>query len=139
VINFDLSVEFPMQLTDTHNKTCLIGLSYFDLQGEPLKQSQLAGKVIKSDAEEGISIELFTAGEQDAKKGAEKSAVFILPPTLNCWFVAPAGSYPVQSTKIENPDYLVTWDIHQTQKDTEEGQHEWWEWVPRTVPPQVGQ
>jgi len=65
--------------------------------------------------------------------------VFILPPTLNCWFVAPKGSYPVQGNKVENPDFLVTWDIHQTQKDSEEGQHEWWDWVPRTAPPQVGQ
>lgn len=127
-----------MKLTDLHQKTCLIGLSYFNESGAPLKQSQLAGTVVSSNAEDGISIELFAAPTTDAQK-PEKPAVFILPPTLTCWFKAPAGQYPVQGQKVENPDFLVTWDIHQTQKDSEEGQHEWWDWVPRTVPPQVGQ
>ena len=124
-----------MQLTDTHHKTCLIGLSYFDLDGSELKQSQLAGRVTKTDAEEGISVELFPA--VDADPSAAKPAVFILPPTLSCWFKAPVGHYQNHMINIENPDFLVTWDIHKTQKDTAEGDHEWWEWVPRDAAPQV--
>lgn len=125
-----------MNLDDLINKTCLIGLSYFDLEGEPLKQSQLCGTVISSDQEEGISVKLQgkTLSEE------EKEPVFILPPTLTPWFTAPAGHYknPESGVDIENPDYLVTWDIYKTKKDTPEGEHEWWEWVPRTAPPQVG-
>lgn len=131
-----------MQIIDTLNKTCLIGLSYFDVDGTELKQSQLAGRVIKSDPEEGISVELFPVPDsgpvEGTEKKAEKTAAFILPPTLNCWFKAPAGRYNNESVNIEDPDYLVTWDIHKTQKDTPEGEQEWWEWVPRTAPPQVG-
>lgn len=126
-----------MQLTDTHGKTCLIGLSYFDLDGSELKQSQLVGKVVKSDSEEGISVELLPAPNAEPL-GNSKAAVFILPPTLSCWFVAPEGHYRNDQVDVENPDYLVTWDIHKTQKDTPEGEHEWWEWVPRTAPPEVG-
>ena len=36
------------------------------------------------------------------------------------------------------PDFLVTWNIHRTQGNSVEGQHEWWEWLPNTVAPQVG-
>jgi hypothetical protein len=124
-----------MNLPDLLNKTCVIGLSYFSKDDQLLKQSQLAGKVITTDSDNGISVEL-----QGQKTEDGKPAVFILPPTLTCWFNAPKGHYksPETGVDIENPDYLVTWDIYQTTKDTPEGEHEWWEWVPRTVAPQVG-
>lgn len=132
-----------MQLSDLLQKTCLIGLSYFDVDGELIKQSQLAGTVTAVDAEEGITIALKTLAEQPGSAGdgkAQKPPDFHLPAALTAWFVAPPGHYrnAQQQLDILNPDYLVTWDIHKTKKDTEEGQHEWWEWVPRTVPPQVG-
>ncbi len=131
------SMQQSMQLPDLLNKTCLIGLSYFNKDDELLKQSQLCGKVVQTDTENGISVELQGA-ENKAQDG--KPAIFILPPNLACWFNAPEGHYknPESGVDIENPDYLVTWDIHQTTKDTPEGEHEWWEWVPRTAPPQVG-
>lgn len=124
-----------MQLSDLLHKTCLIGLSYFNTDGELLKQSQLAGTVIAVDAEEGISIELKATAAQD-----DKPPVFHLPSSLSAWFIAPPGHYrnAEQQLDILNPDYLVTWDIHKTKKDTPEGQHEWWEWVPRTAAPHVG-
>ncbi|MFL0796443.1 MAG: hypothetical protein K6L73_03005 [Cellvibrionaceae bacterium] len=132
-----------MQLTDLLNKTCLIGLSYFDTKGELLKQSQLAGTVIEADEEQGISIKLFAVeSEQSANeaKEKEKDPTFILPPNLSPWFIAPPGHYKNAESGIdlENPDYLVTWDIHQTQKETPDGDHQWWEWVPRTANPTVG-
>lgn len=125
-----------MNLDNLINKTCLIGLSYFDLEGELLKQSQLCGTVISSDQEEGISVKL----QGKTVPEGEKEPVFILPPTLSPWFTAPPGHYknPESGVDIQNPDYLVTWDIYKTKKDTPEGEHEWWEWVPRTAPPQVG-
>lgn len=119
-----------MKLEDLINKTCLIGLSYFDMEGELIKQSQLSGRVNSVDAEEGISVQL----DKDNEK-----TIFILPPSLKAWFIAPAGHYKnlEQNIGIENPDYFVTWDIHKTKESTPEGEHEWWGWEPRVVPPTV--
>ncbi len=129
-----------MQLKDILNKTCLIGLSYFDMKGELLKQSQLAGTVIEADEEMGISVKLLAALTQQQAENKEKDPIFILPPNMAPWFIAPPGHYKnaESGVDIENPNYLVTWDIHQTQKETEDGEHQWWEWVPRTAAPQVG-
>jgi len=65
---------------------------------------------------------------------------FILPPNLDAWFKAPPGHYrhAPSGVDIENPDFVVTWNVHRTQEITAEGQHEWWEWVPNVEPPQVG-
>lgn len=124
-----------MQLQDLLSKTCVIGLSYFDRQGELLKQAQLAGQVTAVDAENGISIKL-----QHSELTAEQP-IFILPPNLTAWFKAPPGHYRHAATgvDIENPDFLTTWSIYRGKEETAEGQHEWWEWVPNTEPPQVGQ
>jgi hypothetical protein len=123
-----------MQLGDILGKTCLIGVSYFDRDGSLLKQSQLAGEVAKVDAEMGISVRLRHTDPNAAQ------ADFILPPNLAAWFKAPPGRYrhAPSGVDIENPDFVVTWDVHRTRSDTAEGQHEWWEWVPNVEPPQVG-
>lgn len=124
-------------------KTALVGLSYFDTNGELLQQRQLCGTVVETDEEKGIALKLIKSKEAEKKNQEEKPADehFVLPSSLTCWFNAPAGHYknPASGVDIENPDYLVTWDIHQKQKDTvEEGDHQWWEWVPNTVSPEVG-
>lgn len=123
-----------MQLDDLLGKSCVIGLSYFGLDGELLRQSQYAGRVGKIDAELGISI---TLQHSDAETAA---ADFILPPNLSAWFIAPPGQYrhPPSGVDMLNPDYLVTWNVYRTQGDKAEGQHEWWDWVPNTERPQVG-
>lgn len=123
-----------MQLEDLLSKTCLIGLSYFDQQGELLKQAQYAGEVSGVDAENGITIALRHSDPNTP------AADFILPPNLAPWFVAPPGHYKHAATGVDihNPDYLVTWSVYRTQEETAVGQHEWWEWVPNTTPPQVG-
>lgn len=123
-----------MTLSDLPQKTCVIGLSYFDVSGELLKQSQLCGCVVAADKEQGIDIKLqHTAATDDA-------AVFTLPPSLDAWFIAPAGHYKNAESGVDmlNPDYLVTWDIHKTRQDKADGEHEWWNWLPRTQAPQVG-
>lgn len=135
-----------MTLSDLLNKTCLIGLTYMNANGEVLKLSQLAGKVIKADGDEGISIKLFAntklqlSASQQGSDNPITPAVFHLPPALTAWFVAPPGHYknPEQGIDIENPDYFVTWDVVKKKDDAPEGQHEWWEWHPRTTPPSVG-
>jgi hypothetical protein len=123
-----------MQLEDLLDKTCVLGVAYFDRQGELMKQVQVAGSVLEVDPEQGITLRL-----RHAEAGAEQ-AQFIVPPNLAAWFKAPPGRYRHAETgvDIENPDYLVTWNVHRTQDTTAEGQHEWWEWVPNVEPPQVG-
>lgn len=123
-----------MQLGELLGKTCVIGLSYFDLQGSLMKQTQYAGSVVKTDAEQGISVRLAHTDASVAQ------ADFIVPPNLDAWFKAPPGHYrhPPSGVDIQNPDFVVTWDIHRTQNNAVDGQHEWWEWVPNRVPPQVG-
>jgi hypothetical protein len=123
-----------MQLSDVLGKTCVIGVSYFGAEGELLKQTQFAGQVEKVDAEMGITLALRHA---DASVAA---AEFILPPNLSAWFKAPPGHYRhgPSGVDMQNPDFLVTWDVHRKRDTTQEGQHEWWEWLPNTTPPQVG-
>lgn len=138
-------------IEDTLHKTCLVGLSYFDVQGEQLKENILAGRVVKADSEMGITVELST-DSLDANS-TQKAAHFILPTDLSCWFTAPKGEFHTsqKELKIINPDYLVTWDIYQTtaQKNKKanndnsgevitDSQQQWWKWVPRTQSPNVG-
>ncbi|MCJ8318680.1 MAG: hypothetical protein MJK12_03545 [Colwellia sp.] len=131
-------------LEDTLNKTCLLGLSYFNVAGDQLKQTILAGTVIAVDKEIGITIQLLQ--HKEAKKS---KANFILPTNLACWFNAPQGDFhtSTQGVKITNPDYLVTWDIYQTKEDqsaikatkhSQDSEQQWWQWRPRTEPPKIG-
>ena len=123
-----------MTLEDLLKKTCLIGVTYVDTNGDTLKSAQYAGTVIEVDAEEGIKVKLM------AIEGLTKEAPnFHLPPSLDAWFIAPKGHFKNAEHKIdiENPDYFVTWDVVKKKDDTEEGQQEWWEWHPRTVSPSV--
>ncbi len=126
-------------LEDTLKKSCLIGLTYFDIDGKELKKQLLAGTVIAVDSEMGITIKLLTADKDNNNKDAN----FIIPATLSCWFKAPKGDFHTshEQVKIVNPDYLVTWDIYQTKNQeaekTQEGVQQWWKWYPRTEDPMV--
>ncbi len=140
-------------LEDTLQKTCLIGLSYFDIDGKELKKQLLAGTITAVDAEMGITVTLLTANTNAENKKAaskndtQKDANFIIPATLSCWFTAPKGEFHTshEHVKIKDPDFLVTWDIYQTksngksQKDkkSQEGEQQWWKWYPRTEDPRV--
>jgi len=141
-------------IEDTLNKTCLIGLSYFNVQGEQLKQNIIAGRVIKVDSEMGITIELSDLDDKPDNKNKADSAQnqqahFILPTDLSCWFNAPKGEFSTSQTgvKIINPDYLVTWDIYQLKeqknsenasKSSQDSEQQWWQWRPRAQSPNVG-
>jgi hypothetical protein len=123
-----------MLLEDLLKKTCVIGVSYFDLNGDLMKQNQCCGQVAKIDAEHGIAITLRHTDP------AAAAADFIVPPNLAAWYKAPPGHYrhAASGVDMENPDYLVTWNVYRTKGNAAEGQHEWWEWVPNTQAPQVG-
>jgi hypothetical protein len=54
-------------LEDTLQKRCLIGLTYFDIDGNELKKQLLAGTVIAVDADMGITLELLSTNEQKNK------------------------------------------------------------------------
>ena len=131
-----------LTLEQTINKTCLIGLSYFDVAHNLLKQSMLAGTVTAVDKEMGITVSLLTTAEKNT--ATQKPANFIIPANLVCWFIAPKGDFHTSQAgvKITNPDYLVTWDIYQTKEQgsqqESEGQQQWWKWQPRTEAPQIG-
>lgn len=127
-----------MTLDDILDRTCLIGLSYFDTQAQLMHQAQYAGVVVNVDAEKGISVRLLT--DSDERPTAtiasdSDSRIFVIPPHLSAWYKAPAGSYKDANGKVlvENPNYLVTWEVHKTQ-DKKQGDHEWWEWVPSAAP-----
>jgi hypothetical protein len=123
-----------MLLTDLPGRRCVVGINYFDLDGTLLRQSRLGGRVLKVDAEQGITLALQHSDPDVAP------AEFVLPPELQAWFIAPPGHYrdPSAGLAMDDPDYLVTWDVHRTQSNSTEGQHEWWDWVPNTERPQVG-
>jgi hypothetical protein len=123
-----------MKLSDLLERRCVVGINYFDLDGSLLGQRQLAGRVLKVDAEQGITLVLQHSDP------AVAPAEFMLPPDLQAWFKAPPGHYrdAASGVALDDPDYLVTWDVHRTQSNSEEGQHEWWDWVPNTERPQVG-
>ncbi|PAJ73032.1 hypothetical protein CJF42_18075 [Pseudoalteromonas sp. NBT06-2] len=118
-------------MNGTINKSCLIALSYFDSTEKVLKESVLAGIVKSADKELGITVLLSS----DKSSNAE----FIIPTDLSCWFVAPKGEFHTsqEGMKIINPDYLVTWDIHQTKNNTSDGEQQWWQWIPRTNKPKI--
>lgn len=129
-----------MKLDELLNKTCLVGLSYFGTQKELLEQVQHAGEVRSVDEENGISITLMDITDSKDKNITtdKENKIFVLPPLLTPWFNAPAGVYKNAAGEklIENPDFFVTWDIYKTQNE-KQGDHEWWEWIPRTTPPKV--
>ena len=110
------------------DKRALVGISYFDLNGDALQQRMLAGTVVRVTIKEGITLRQTNEEE------------FTLPSSMAPWFIAPAGDYKTGDGEvISNPDYLVTWDVHRCQDtDKPEGEHQWWEWVANTTPPSVG-
>lgn len=121
---------FHPDLLKLLHKRAVVGLSYFDHQDNLLSQKQIAGTVVRVTPEDGITLKL-----------SDDKTEFTLPSDLSPWFVAPQGNYVDQETRqqIVNPDYLVTWNIYRTKaKDSEDKQHEWWEWVPCTEAPAVG-
>jgi len=144
-------------LNDTLQKKCLIGLTYFDVNGMQLKQTLLAGTVTSVDEEMGIKLNLLTVDSTtntNNKSNKGKEAEFILPANTSCWFTAPKGDFhtSVENVKITDPDYLITWDIYQTKaqktedgitdtnikENAKDGEQQWWQWRPRIEKPQVG-
>lgn len=119
------------EITDISNilsKTIVVGLSYFDKQNNPLNQSQITGTVVEVHEQDGITILL-----------SDKKREFTIPSDLSSWSDAPSGRYHSKELNddIEDPDYLVNWDIYQKQNAVSDNNPQWWDWVPRTSSPEV--
>ncbi|WP_269618614.1 hypothetical protein [Zhongshania sp. BJYM1] len=110
------------------DKHALVGINYFDINGDALQQRRLAGTVVRVTANDGITLRQTNEEE------------FTLPSSMAPWFLAPAGNYKTSDGEsVSNPDYLVTWTVHRCQDTNKpEGEHQWWEWVANTTPPSVG-
>ncbi len=110
------------------DKSAVVGISYYDINGDTLQQRMLAGTVVRVTAKDGITLR-----QSDEEE-------FTIPSSTSPWFIAPAGNYKTgDGEAISNPDYLVTWDVHRCQDmDKPEGEHQWWEWIANTTPPSVG-
>ena len=74
-----------------------------------MHEKQVQGIVHHVDAEQGISI---------AVEG-DKTNLFKVPPAADAWFLQLDGSYKVR------------WAVYRTQEERQDGQHEWWEWLPQ--------
>lgn len=110
------------------DQRAVVGINYFDIDGGPLQQRVLAGTVVRVTVKDGITLR------------QNDDVEFTIPSSLQPWFVAPAGHYHSSTGEnIDNPDFLVTWDVHCCQDNSKpEGEHQWWEWVANTKPPSVG-
>ena len=77
------------------DKRALVGISYFDINGDALQQRMLAGTVVRVTAKDGITLR-----QNDDEE-------FTLPSSMASWFHAPVGNYKTDSNEaISNPDYL---------------------------------
>ena len=70
-------------LQDSLNKSCLVGLTYFDVDGNELKRQLLGGTVIEMSEEMGITISLFTTKRTKLKKRLILSFLRIYPVGLS--------------------------------------------------------
>ena len=135
--------QLIMEATELLNKTCLLGISYFDFNGDLMGQVQYAGEIVNIDAKQGISLSLFeTSPANHEQKNQHKGDdnIFVIPSDTSSFFVAPKGIYRNSENEllIENPDFFVVWDVYRMQdKKIEQGIHEWWDWRPQTMPPKV--
>jgi hypothetical protein len=101
-------------------KYVLIGLTYYDHEGNFLEQKQRHGTITSADERAGFAIEL---------QGQHRGETFWLPPDVRPFQKARPGNYRLRSTgeEIVDPDLLCSWSINNPPpeqargKDNEEG------------------
>ena len=89
-------------------KLVLIGLTYYDHDGNFLEQKQMHGRISSVDGKKGLAIAL---------EGSRNGETYWLPPDLRSFREAKPGEYREHSTGevVVNPDLTTTWEITQTQ------------------------
>ena len=88
-------------------KYVLVGVTRRDANDEVLSIEEIHGEVLRISQEDGVIISQHDGSE------------FGLPPLLDCYQEAEEGIYTLKSTneKIENPDYLATFNVTSTADD----------------------
>ena len=105
-----------MNREQLEGKTILVGLTYYDEQGEVLEQTQFHGEILEAHESNGVRI-------HDQRAQSERT----MPPRLDAIFPAPPGTYREYSTQesVENPDFIAMWHITKVKESEDD-----WEWVP---------
>jgi hypothetical protein len=83
-------------------KHLLVGITYCDHDGQPLRQVQVHGDIVGVDGQV-ITMRLHGSDEE-----------FTLPPDLDSLRPAPEGEYRLRSTGevVVNPDLLTTYTVY---------------------------
>jgi hypothetical protein len=94
----------PERAKDVVGKLILIGLTYFDQNGQVTEQKQLYGKITAANKSK-ISVRL---------QGVHKGEIFRLPPDTQALKEAQPGEYRLHATGdiVINPDLIVTYEIN---------------------------
>jgi hypothetical protein len=98
----DFDDEKAKEIVGNH---ILVGITYLDKSGEFESQQQFHGEVLSASSADGILVKL---------KGKRDGEEYNLPPDTSCIWKADPGIYTLRSSdeKVENPDYLCTWEVH---------------------------
>lgn len=102
-----MSYEFDEKLAnDVIGKVMLVGITHLNSNGSLQSQSQFFGVVLSASPGKGIKLKL--AGQNEGHE-------YNLPPDTSCIWKADPGIYTLSESKekLENPDYLCTWEVHQ--------------------------
>ena len=88
-------------------KYILVGITYVDYQGNETLRQQMHGVIKSADKNDGIKIAL---------KGVYEGQTWTMPPDQKSISVANPGTYSLKKSgeKVENPDLLSTWVIHES-------------------------
>lgn len=80
----------------------LIGMTYDEAEGPRLEQ--FFGTVMTADEHDGITLRL---------DGERAGDIFTLPPDLDAFVPAPAGSYRLRDSSdvVEDPDFTTSWTV----------------------------
>lgn len=97
----------PKQAEAMLGKVVLVSLTCMNDYGDLEAFEQFAGEILRITNEDGLVVKRQDSGEE-----------FSLPPDLDHYQPAKPGDYKLaeSETIIENPDYLVEWDIYPPDK-----------------------
>ena len=82
-------------------KHVLVGITYVDLDQQPIERRQLHGRIVRIDLDNGIVLALANGEE------------YTLPPDLDALRSAEPGEYELSETGevVVDPDYTSIWRI----------------------------
>jgi len=93
-------------ISDLPGKLLLVGLTFLDIEGNPSRQEQRWGRVVRVDQRAGIELML---------QGTHEGETFSLPPDTRWIKPASPGDYRLRSTGevVTNPDYTVSFTVQE--------------------------